>query len=368
MGFFEDIEGQSGFFRRVGGGHYGEGGFRSVSGSTGFRYTQRLIDAERLHTSDTYISSAFGIGISFEFLLQGAIRGLTGDLKEAVQAFSQNSKYMINRRQGWSNAVNEVAREAQLAVLYSYRVERRKGAPSYRKGMNRLSGGVLYRAILSPNFYLANKDGLNFINTGMLDAKAKHWARYNYGVEGPANTRGGNKKFPIKFFGRRVGSLSTTGKPRPQFLIPKGFMLGPDGVPLNYQERKRGRPHAFYTFVRFQQLASKAVQARDNPNDPSKQFKRHRGVLNTTASQVKQGVLGPLFTRGFEGRRIFDAGVGHIASELPKAFEGLIVVAFRDAASGVQKGPHKGTFGPLGKAGMRPQDAERYLNTLLRRM
>lgn len=201
-------------------------------------------------------------------------------LRSLAEVFSQPWKDAERRTQ----IHRQVGVLAQRSVLSSYGqvvTSRRSGPAGYRAGgygqpggpwHGRLAGGVLRRALGRDDFFEAGPDGLNFINTRMLDHEAAHWRRLAFGA-GPAGT-GLSVEYGVEWSGMVVASLGIDVPARPSFTLPRGAWIEGGFYPI--------------------------------------------GEL---PAGFEGRVAGPRRTRGITTRPFLNAGIRRIATELPRAWE-----------------------------------------------
>lgn len=111
------------------------------------------------------------------------------EMANAVKLFAKafGSTTRRNQEARLRNSYNDAARVAQLAVVEAYKSRFNLNNP-YRVG-DRFSGGVLLKALESPNLYRVAADGVAFINRPFLDQAAAQWYRLNFGAGAIAQNR-----------------------------------------------------------------------------------------------------------------------------------------------------------------------------------
>jgi len=196
--------------------------FTSSAGiATLMRATQLAESAE----SSVAGQGVSGLAPSTSIELSAAMSSIASGVAEALQIsvngftkalLSQQRRNRDDRVRRIHQIAGEAARRATLEQI-DIKYPRR---PTFIRP-NRLSGR-LRQAIEDPQYFTARWDGLALGNRAMLDRKAAHWYRLNYGV----GERGaGGVKVPaiIKFFGSDSEDISNPGAPsvRPM-LIPTG--------------------------------------------------------------------------------------------------------------------------------------------------
>jgi len=209
-------------------------------------------------------------------------------------------------------AYNAVAFAGQQAVLRAYdrNVEQPRIVGSYARH-NRLSG-ELEPALEDPKFYSANADGILFGNQRLLDQRARHWRRLNFGA-GSRSVRIQPSQGVLRIYGANVGVLRLVRRKSPGFQLPPGVFIGRDGKP--------SRPGSAFSLSDYQRQVSR------------NRVRTGRGfsALNTTASQfrpapsavAKELGLRWLPTKGIAARHFIDAGLPVIARRLPAVLDGV---------------------------------------------
>lgn len=200
-----------------------------------------------------------------------------------------------SRGKGLSNRHSLIAAEAQQAVIAAF--TRKYTRRSYRTSDPQRLSGKMSEALRSRNLMRAGRDGILMFNEAILDEKAAHWYRLNFG----ASPRGGVKhpqQFKLKFKGTNVGTLSLKhNRPSKPFSIPRGvFLSGGDVVPADANRKGLDQ---FYTI---------------------RSFIKNIGE----GSGGKVSIPKRIPTRGIVGGHFFDAGVRVVAKKLPLLYETLL--------------------------------------------
>lgn len=205
----------------------------------------------------------------------------------------------------------QLGEAGQDAVLRSYRATAGRSQPGYRVSRDtkwrRYAGGALERALKDPAFFHADASGLDFINMGLLDERARQWARLNFGA-GPQG-RGSRSAQPVRLGTLVIATLGLGAPARPAFMMPAGYFLGPGGAPVDPGAGKVPGA-AFYPF-------------QTGP------FRR--GTPGGGRSDGSSGRI-PIVSRrivGFEGRQFLDAGVDRVAREMGPAYQNLYTALFK---------------------------------------
>lgn len=112
------------------------------------------------------------------------------DVNVEVAAFAKALAQRVTYSKDQTAAAHdEVARKMQrvtkTAFLKAQAESPRSSVPSYREGggpRRRDAGGKLLGCIASKDFYRATPNGIGFINTTLMDSRARQWHRLNFGA------------------------------------------------------------------------------------------------------------------------------------------------------------------------------------------
>jgi hypothetical protein len=136
-------------------------------------------------------------------------------------------------------AHRQLAEDAQASILRSYdqlvTAQRRPAnRTAYRTTANRpqnvrLAGGVLRRALADRGMIAYDADGFAFINTGLLDQEAAHWARLNSGA-GARGAGGSRRMFQVRFSNLVIATIGLNMAPSPSFMLPAGYWWNGEGM------------------------------------------------------------------------------------------------------------------------------------------
>jgi hypothetical protein len=134
---------------------------------------------------------------------------------------AENKSSIVKVNQGIASLMQEAVVEA-----YGTNVVAVRSAPSYRRG-DRYAGRLL-NALRDPSMAVGTADGIEFINTALLDSKARQWARLNFGAGPATGAARGSGPFPqpnarIQFGSNQGISLRLNNPPRPNFRVPVGY-------------------------------------------------------------------------------------------------------------------------------------------------
>ncbi len=142
------------------------------------------------------------------------------NITELYKQKSEDKSSIVKVNQGIANLMHQAVLNAYESNVIAVR-----SAPTYRSG-DRYSGGKLKRALKSPTMAVGTGDGIEFINTAMLDSSARQWARLNFGAGPAQGNERGSGPFPqpngrIRFGSNQGISLRLNNPPRPNFRVPQ---------------------------------------------------------------------------------------------------------------------------------------------------
>ncbi len=225
-------------------------------------------------------------------LAQGVIEAVNAGASRVlgqIQVFAEALYARTANPADLETAHRDIGLAAQQTVLASYDqvVTAREGPASrggYRAGAGRHAGGVLRRALRSPNFFVATPQGIDFVNVDMLDLEASHWHRLNFGAA-PAGS-GSHSTYAAYWGGLVIAALGYDQPPSNAFTLPRGFWISAEGKVQRGSFLRRGQD-AFYP-------------AGGSRFGPAK-----------------------VATKGIVARNFLDAGLVRIANELGPAYDGL---------------------------------------------
>lgn len=243
-----------------------------------------------------------------------AIREAEGKVTGTAREFARLIEDGMLTPQERQRIHQDVGRTAQRAVVNSYAQSfgpsKQRSEPGYRADgaskYRRYAGGRLRAALGDPEFFRATPDDLQFINTRLLDKRAKQWARLNYG----AGERGtGSRPAQQVFFGDMVvGAFGLNEGARPGFTIPRGYFVQGGGGSSFYvagtgpsarfenKNKVKGRSASRYATV----TSDQGLERR--------QLSQRRGRADDNLKWIRGGP-----TKGIKGRNFLDAGVAQIA-------------------------------------------------------
>lgn len=227
------------------------------------------------------ISRAINISVA-DLISQTAARA-SSEAAASMSEFARSYPVIARkRRKELANANNLSAFRAQQAIIASYRSTNHPTPSGYRQNDGRFSGGALLDALSDSAFFRADSDEVNFINESLLDRRAAHWYRLNFGVGGSNVSR---VEEPLFFFGVQSGlSLGWTARrPSPSYIMPAGFWVNNQFAPGNF----------------------------------------YAGAGSSRSRSVK--------AKGFQGQGFLEPGIAVLARELPLGIERVITIVTEEA-------------------------------------
>jgi hypothetical protein len=194
----------------------------------------------------------------------------------------------------------EVAANMRQAVKSSFEQTVKSRPGQYRGGQNRISDGVLKRAITDPSMAVGTEEGIDFVNERKLDTEARHWKRLNFGALGTAQSGRTAKSYPLRFDGVTLFRVGFSDQSRPAFSLPPGAFSSPEGV----------------------------FQPHDSTRTGMDRF--YPGGVGTRLR---------IPTRGIKPREFLDAGLRRMVEDLPVAYMTMIEGWLDDAEKSVKLPP-----------------------------
>lgn len=285
-------------------------------------------------------SVTYGATFSITDMYKSAVQQAMEQMATIVSLYADALRVSIaGARSKFYSAFTAIGEEANIATVAAYeRVHAARNSPaSYRQGNGRYSGGLLARALASPEMYLAGTNGVSWPNFSFMDQVARQWARLNFGA-GPRAQAGLNASgieeggiatsaSSVKVFGDELNTLSSgmrlslaSFRPGSAFFIPAGFwtaggqQVGPD--------TGRTGSDAFYpggsAFANNQSLKAAKGQASNN-------FQRRK------------------LTQGVAAWGFLNAGISSIAQNGPVVISSLVL----DAVNATKINPNTGPLRTL---------------------
>jgi hypothetical protein len=157
------------------------------------------------------------------------------------------------RKRELANSI--IATRVRQAILSGYDLEvaaRKNRNPAYALRRNRLTG-KLRDALADMSLYQAGPKEIRILNTAMLTKEAAHWARLQFGVEGPDVAIGRSPEVSFTLFGQKYDIGFNEG-PRPGYVLPHGIWMDgggvkkgerTSGIQVPYSKSQKGA-HAFF--------------------------------------------------------------------------------------------------------------------------
>lgn len=307
-------------------------------GTQGIAFTRRLIARQALIQS-------FGESARFVSTLSSlSMRDIGAAVaQQAAGAVAERGALLFaaageaaTRKVGMANKHGLIAQEAQTAVYGAY--SRRYTRPSYRQNDPSRLSGKMEEALQDKSLIIAQRDGLLMFNRSILDQKAAHWYRLNFGAQ-PAGRQKISKSYKLMFEGTNLGELSLkNNRASGRFSMPAGVFLDPGGKVVSHDEFRRGIDQ-FYTLGAFyRSLIDRSVDANKIGLRPKETKAGRRGFDVRAPREVP--------TRGIVGGLFFDAGLKVVANKLPVLYSTLL-------DEWIAESEQKGT-GPVAKVLARP--------------
>lgn len=122
-----------------------------------------------------------------------------------------------------------VAEDMRAAVKNSFEQTVKSHPGSYRAGENRLSGGMLKRAVMSSSLAIGTAEGIDYVDADRLDEEAAHWRRLNFGAYGTEVAGRKTEVFQFRFDDIVLFSVGFKDRPRPAFSMPPGRFFNAEG-------------------------------------------------------------------------------------------------------------------------------------------
>lgn len=249
-----------------------------------------------------------------------AVDGATRETAKAVREIGRVIALGI-AHSDLARAHQTIGAKAQDSVLRSYdqtvtaRNKRRLGPyrdalePARNPKNRRYAAGKLRAALGDPTFFEADHRGIRFINTDLLDRRARQWARLSAGAGGRGS--GSRRKFEVRWSNLVVTSLGLNMAPSPAFIVPKGYWFDrAGGGPV--------APGARGTAEFYPLGEGPRASARSSTTRRDSDGRAHRVPLQRRR-----------ISRGIEARNFLDAGVGRMARELGPTYERMYQDWFR---------------------------------------
>lgn len=304
------------------------------TGTQGIAFTKRLILRDALIQNFNEGSRFVNVMSSLSMADIGAAAS-----QQAGEVVAQRGALLFaavaeaaSRKVGMANRHSVIAREAQSAVIAAYERRFTNNVGSYRQGDPKRLSGQMLKALRDPSLMIAQRDGILMFNEAVLDEKAAHWYRLNFGAQ-PRGRQKISKTYKLDFEGATVGEISLKHRrPSGRFSMPAGVFISPGGEIVGHDVNRRGWDK-FYTIGAFyRNIGGKgAVLDVSKLGARPKETKAgRRGLaLNTPKDIPTQGIVGGLF---------FDAGVKVVAKQLPILYSTLLD-EWSEEASSVGTGP-----------------------------
>lgn len=265
---------------------------------------------------------------SMNQIVTAAMTQVSQETASVFQKLAASAREQVNRKQGMARLHETVATEAHRRVIAKYDSTVGKSHASYRAGQGRLVGQMRI-ALANPSIISAQRDGIIFGDTAILDRTAAHWRRLNFG----AGARGAERyaqPAPLKLDGQRLSSQFLRfdqGGPSPAFTMPRGFWFESGNLVKASGPRQGSEFFPFGQGIRrVEQVSGISVGGRRD------------------SLLLSQFISGGGVTRGIRGQQFFEPGLFYIAETLPGLYKKL-------AESWIQEGIDSAS-GPIYRAGL----------------
>lgn len=227
---------------------------------------------------------------------QAAADGIAG-AANGMQAVAAAFGKQVGNKSDLTKAHENIGVRMQQATLDAYdsldlHGERQRESPSRFKGK-------LRPALADARQVNATANGIQFVNRNIMAARARHYARLNWGAAGIGYSGGPSRTVPMTLFGSTAGRLSFNEETRPAFQLPPGLFLGANGR---------------YTLPSGERHGGKFVPLGELP----------RGYLSGRAAAAKNRGDFDKITAGIRARYFLEAGLEQVAEALPQEYNVLV--------------------------------------------
>ena len=299
-------------------------------------------------------------GIAMQGIVQKMVAEASGEVGNALLIFGESLRYKFSssREYEMRNIHLKAGQAAQRAMLNRYRKvvvprsvgDYRSDAPGKWK---RYSGGKLERALASPNFFRASKDGILWGLKEPLDAAAPQWYRLNYGAGPRGQGNRAQQAFPVDASGLNL--IPKTFTASGAYMMPQGVFGDISDI---VKERSERRPRRVdITSIRGgARLGRRLGKVRGSPSEfgpsgfvegkPADQAGTFSsspfhpiGYVNLIVGRWDGPTVGPVRSRGFAGAFFIEAGMKRMGQALPASYKGLMRRWLREAAQTTPSGP-----------------------------
>lgn len=288
----------------------------------------------------------------------------TESVANALTIFGESlrDKFSAAREYELRNIHLKAAQSAQQAMLQRYaKIVAPRSLGGYRADApgkwKRYSGGQLEKALASPNFYRASKDGILWGLKGPLDQAAPQWYRVNYGAGPRGQGYRAAQSFPVDPSGLNLIPKSFVASG--QYILPKG-VFGEIGLIERGVNTEQRLPRVDITRIRGGMRGPGARKRRGSPlefgpaafeNGKPVYFGDKKNLTVATQPFHPIGYVlsrvpeygGPTVSRrhsrGFAGAFFIEAGLRRMGRVLPASYKGLMRKWLREAAASAPSGP-----------------------------
>lgn len=232
------------------------------------------------------------VGMIQEAAMEG-IAGAANGVGAIAAAFADR----VGNEADMTSAHQNIGERMQQATLDAYDAldlhgERQRDSPKRFKGQ-------LRPALADARQINATARGIQFVNRSVMAARARHYARLNWGAKGIGYAGGPSRTVPMSLFGTTTGRFSFNEDTRPAFQLPAGLFLGANGK---------------YTLPSGDRRGGKFVPLGELP----------RGFLSGRAASAKNRGVFDKITAGIHARYFLEAGLEQMAEAIPQEYDVLV--------------------------------------------
>ena len=332
-----------------------------INPRTGTPFTSRANNASLIKAAAEQGLAQYQ-NISIDSVTKRMVAQASGEVAEALLIFGESLryKYSSDREYEMRRIHYNAATAAQEAMVARYlKIVDARSIKGYRKNAKgkwkRYSGNQMLKAISSPSFFRASKDGILWGLKDPLDRAAPQWYRLNYGAGPRGSGNRAQQAFPGDPSGLNLIPKSFVASA--QYVMPKGVFgdigimkrginerqtlqkvditKARGGFKYNRKKKKFGSPLEFgpAAFVE-----GKPYDFGPGVNIDTLPFHPLGYVLDQIPN-YKGPVTGRRLSRGFAGAFFIEAGLRRMGRVLPASYKGLMRKWLREAAAQTPSGP-----------------------------
>ena len=298
--------------------------------------------------------------IAIRGIVQKMVAEASGEVGNALLIFGESLRYKFSssREYEMRNVHLKAAQAAQQSMLSRYsKIVKPRSVGDYRADApgkwRRYSGGQLERALASPNFYRASKDGILWGLKEPLDQAAPQWYRLNYGAGPRGQGYRAQQAFPVD--AASLNLIPKTFTASGAYMMPKG-VFGDLSQITKGQSDPRPRRVDLTSIRGGARLGKRLGKVRGSPSefgpsgfvngkpaagagDFSSSPYHPLSYVNLLVGRWDGPTVGPILTRGFAGAFFIEAGLKRMGQVLPASYKGLMRRWLREAAQSTPSGP-----------------------------